>query len=124
MDIPGIHHVQIAIPKDGEDSARIFNGDLLGLEQIPKPGHLHRRGGEWFRTANLELHLGVDRKFRSATKAHGALQSAEIADLRRQLVLHGHQVVDDETLPGFDRFSSADPFGNRVELLESSEIST
>jgi hypothetical protein len=41
-----------------------------------------------------------------------------LASLRRRLVAAGCGVVEDEPLPGFARCYLADPFGNRVELLE------
>ena len=40
-----IDHVQIAIPVGGEDQARPFYGDLLGLTEVPKPAELAKRGG-------------------------------------------------------------------------------
>jgi len=40
--------------------------------------------------------------------------------LRRRLEGAGFVVVDDEPLPGFDRFYAYDPFGNRLELLSGS----
>ena len=55
-----LHHVQIAIPAGGEDRARDFYGRLLGLPEIAKPEHLRARGGVWFQTETLQLHLGVD----------------------------------------------------------------
>jgi hypothetical protein len=31
----------------------------------------------------------------------------------------GYQVLEDEALPGYHRFYVDDPFGNRIEFLES-----
>ena len=64
-----IHHVQVAIPAGGEDEARRFYAGVLGLREIDKPENLRARGGVWFETRNLQLHLGVDRSFTPATKA-------------------------------------------------------
>ena len=114
-----LHHVQLAMPEGGEDAARAFYGGLLGLPEVPKPPHLAARGGVWFeREGALRLHLGVERPFAPALKAHPAFLVAGLARLRRRLVDAGSAVVEDEPLPGFARCYVADPFGNRVELLE------
>jgi catechol 2,3-dioxygenase-like lactoylglutathione lyase family enzyme len=113
-----IHHVQVAMPAGGEERARRFFGGLLGLAELPKPANLRGRGGVWFATGNLELHLGVDADFRPARKAHVALQVADLAGLRERLGAAGHPTTEDEPLPDHDRCYVADPFGNRLELLE------
>jgi catechol 2,3-dioxygenase-like lactoylglutathione lyase family enzyme len=114
----GIHHVQVAMPRGGEDRARRFYGDLLGFPEISKPANLLGRGGVWFQTANLQLHIGVDKVFMPATKAHIAYQVENLEAFRARLVAAGVVITDDEPLPGFDRFYVDDPFGNRVEILE------
>jgi catechol 2,3-dioxygenase-like lactoylglutathione lyase family enzyme len=114
-----LHHVQTAIPAGGEEAARRFYGDLLGPHEIPKPANLRARGGVWFATASLPLHLGVDPAFRPATKAHVAFQVPDLPALRRRLLAAGHHITIDEPLPGYDRCHTTDPFGNRVEVLQS-----
>jgi catechol 2,3-dioxygenase-like lactoylglutathione lyase family enzyme len=115
---PRIHHVLVAMPQGGEDAARAFYGDLLGFAEIAKPDNLVARGGVWFQTANLQLHLGVEAAFTPATKAHIAYQVDGLDSLRTRLLGAGLGITDDEPLPGFDRFYVDDPFGNRIELLE------
>lgn len=119
--LPGIHHVLVAIPAGGEDIARAFYGDLLGLREIAKPEHLVMRGGCWFETGTLQLHLGVDKDFRPTTKAHVAYQVPDLAAMRARFEAAGVAIVEDEPLFGYDRFYVADPFGNRVELLQPDE---
>ena len=58
----------------------------------------------------------------SVCKARPALLVVDVASLRRRLKGAGVVVVDDEPLPGFDRFYADDPFGNRLELLSVSSI--
>ena len=120
MEMVSLHHVQIAIFEGGEPLARSFYGALLGLAEVPKPPNLQRRGGVWFDTGTIQLHLGVDPSFTPAAKAHVALLVADLDALRARLSALGYPRVDDEPLPGFDRFYSSDPFGNRVELLAPS----
>jgi catechol 2,3-dioxygenase-like lactoylglutathione lyase family enzyme len=116
--MPSIDHVQVAIPAGGEAAGRRFYGDLLGFAELPKPANLQGRGGVWFATGNLQLHLGVDPVFRPAEKAHVAFQVRGLAALRARLAAAGYAVADDEPLDGYQRFYVHDPFGNRMELLE------
>ncbi len=117
MGVPEIHHVQIAIPEHGEALARQFYGEILGFSEIPKPENLQKRGGVWFRTGNMDLHLGVDRPFAPATKAHVAYRIDDLVNTKSRLTRAGFPIIDDEPLPGFERFYTLDPFGNRIELL-------
>ena len=68
-----IAHVQLAMPAGGEDTARRFFVALCGMTEIPKPTELAKRGGCWFRSGQVEIHLGVEQDFRPAAKAHPAL---------------------------------------------------
>ncbi len=122
-----LHHVQVSIPADGEDSARRFYGEALGLTEVPKPPSLAGRGGCWFRAFDgeavvAEIHLGIDSPFVPAKKAHPALvlDSAQaLEELGARLQAHGFEVswTDRHTLEGYERFHCRDPFGNRVEIL-------
>ena len=119
MALPSIDHVQVAIAAGGE-VARRFYGDLLGFPEIPKPENLRRRGGVWFGTGNLDLHLGVDADFRPARKAHVAFRVADLAAVRDRLAAAGYPAVEGEPLPGRRRCYVDEPFGNRTELVEES----
>lgn len=55
--------------------------------------------------------------FRPATKAHPAFLVDDIESVRQHLMDEGVEVVDDQPLPGYNRFYAFDPFGNRIELL-------
>jgi catechol 2,3-dioxygenase-like lactoylglutathione lyase family enzyme len=118
MRIVGIDHVQLAMPAGGEDAARRFYRDVLGMEEIPQPAALARRGGAWFRRGDVELHLGVEADFRPARKAHPALRVDGLTALIVRCVNAGFPVERDVPLPGIERVKVADPFGNRIELVE------
>jgi catechol 2,3-dioxygenase-like lactoylglutathione lyase family enzyme len=121
MRVVGIEHVQLAMPRGEEDRARAFYSGILGIPEVPKPPELAKRGGVWFESGSLKIHLGVEAEFRPARKAHPALL---VEDLRALIVLlreRGVQVIDDDALEGFMRVYVADPFGNRIELMEPSE---
>ena len=112
-----LHHVQLAMPAGGEDEARRFFGDLLGMAELAKPPALAARGGVWFRTGSLEVHLGVEADFRPATKAHPGIAVADLDGLAARLAAAGIDVRWDELFPGRRRFYADDPFGNRLEFL-------
>ena len=114
-----LDHVQLAAPPGSEDEARRFYGEMLGLEEIPKPQPLQASGGLWFRLGDRELHLGIEEPFAPARKAHPGLrtQPDRLAALAVRLEAAGAPVQWDERYPGVRRFYTADPFGNRLEIL-------
>ena len=116
--IRAIDHVQLAMPAGEEARARTFYGGVLGMEEVEKPPALAARGGVWFRAGEAQVHLGVERDFRPARKAHPALRVEGLPAVVARLRTAGAEVIDDEALPGYDRIYTADPFGNRLELLE------
>lgn len=118
MPIHAIDHVQLAMPAGAEHVARGFYGALLGLPEQPKPPHLAARGGCWFESATVKVHLGVEADFRPARKAHPALLVTDLDGLVATLEAAGVAIVDDEPLEGFHRVYASDPFGNRLELME------
>ena len=118
MRLVRLDHVQLAMPPGGEERARAFFGGALGIPEVPKPPELARRGGCWFEHGELKIHLGVEKDFRPARKAHPALQVSDLAGLIGKLKELGYPVKEDEPLEGYQRVYVHDPFGNRIELLE------
>ena len=118
MRIRALDHVQLAMPAGEEARARAFYRGALGIPEIPKPPHLAARGGCWFESDTVKIHLGVDREFRPARKAHPALIVDGLAKLVERLRAGGYTLADDEPLEGYDRIYVYDPFGNRIELME------
>lgn len=117
--IEALDHVQLTMPFGGEDEARDFYAGLLGLPEVPKPLHLAKRGGCWFESGVIKVHLGVEADFRPARKAHPAFRLADLVILAKHLAEAGFSVTEDEPLAGFDRCYVDDPFGNRIELIEA-----
>ena len=113
-----IDHVQLAMPAEGENAARAFYGQVLGLTEVPKPAVLAVRGGVWFSAGGVHLHLGIEADFRPARKAHPALQVDALSELVARCEAAGYAVRRGEDLPGVTRVHVDDPFGNRLELLE------
>jgi len=81
---------------------------------------LRSRGGAWFALGNGgQLHVGVEEPFAPAQKAHPAfrLPTDQLDELAARLEAAGERVEWDDSLPGVRRFYTADPWGNRLELL-------
>ncbi|HET9719038.1 MAG TPA: VOC family protein [Solirubrobacteraceae bacterium] len=123
MLIEGLDHVQVAAPPGCEAEARRFYGDLLGLTELEKPESLQRRGGVWFAVGAQQLHVGVEAPFTPARKAHPALRvrPGSLDSLAARLEAAGVTVAWDGEIAGVRRFFSADPWGNRIELLVAAE---
>ena len=117
--IAGIDHVQIAAPAGCEEEARAFYGAVLGMLELEKPPALKSRGGCWFQCGAQQLHVGVEGDFRAARKAHPAFQVSDLDALRGVLWQNGVGVTDDEALPDVRRFYAEDPWGNRLEFVET-----
>lgn len=113
----GYDHVQLAIPRGGEDRMRAFFVGLLGMREVPKPEPLSREGC-WFETDGLALHVGIDPHFAPALKAHPAFRVEDASALRRRLEAAGVECRDDKPLAGIARFFADDPFGNRLEFVQ------
>lgn len=112
----GIDHVQVAIPVGGEDVARGFYQDVLGLVEAPKPEALAVRGGAWFEAGTTRVHVGAESEFIPARKAHPALV---VDDLRGFVAARSLEVRWSDEIPGTIRCHVDDPFGNRLELIDS-----
>jgi catechol 2,3-dioxygenase-like lactoylglutathione lyase family enzyme len=114
-----LDHVQLAGPPGCEAEARRFYGGLLGLPEIPKPEPMEASGGVWFGAGSQELHIGIEEGFAPARKAHPGLRvdSRELDALAERLGAAGAPVAWDDRYPGVRRFYTADPFGNRLEIL-------
>ena len=114
-----IDHVQLAMPRGEEAKARAFYGELLGMTELAKPAELAKRGGCWFASGSVQIHLGVEEDFRSAKKAHPGLRCAKYDGLMARLRAAGVEVVEDLNIPGVRRGHVFDCFGNRLELVEA-----
>ena len=117
MTLEAIDHVQVAIPRGGEDEARAFYAGLLGLAEAAKPERLAARGGCWFENGRVRLHCGVEEPFSPAGKAHIAFRVDDVATMARRARAAGYDVREDEPLVGHERIYIHDPFGNRLEFL-------
>jgi catechol 2,3-dioxygenase-like lactoylglutathione lyase family enzyme len=117
MTVLALDHLQIAMPKGREAEGRAFYGGVLGLTELPKPPELAKRGGCWFACGPLQLHLGVEAEFSPAKKAHPAFLVTDLAAMEAKVRAAGYSITSDAPSEGRERFFTADPFGNRIELI-------
>jgi catechol 2,3-dioxygenase-like lactoylglutathione lyase family enzyme len=118
MQLVRLDHIQLAMPEGREAEAVSFYSGLLELDVVPKPPVLAARGGCWFHTGAITVHLGVDATFVPATKAHPAFVVEDLDALASVLERAGVPVAFDDALDGVHRAYVADPFGNRIELID------
>jgi len=105
------------MPSGREDDARRFYSDVLGMAEMRKPAELAKRGGVWFSSGKVQIHLGVETDFRPAKKAHPALQTRLFEELKARLTAHEVDFTEDHAMPGTRRFYIYDCFGNRLEII-------
>ncbi len=119
MTILSIDHVQLAMPIGEEDLARAFYVHVLGFVEVPKPPELAKRGGAWFQSGNVQLHLGVDLDFHPARKAHPAFIVDDLDAVITRVERARYKTdTSQPPLDGYKRAHVFDPFGNRIELMQ------
>jgi catechol 2,3-dioxygenase-like lactoylglutathione lyase family enzyme len=115
----GLDHVQLAMPPGRESEAEAFYTGFLGFVRIPKPEPMAARGGAWFASGPVALHLGVEVDFRAARKAHPALVVRDLAGLVAAAAAEGVEVRPNPDQPRGAGYYIDDPFGNRIELIDA-----
>jgi len=118
MSIIGVDHVQLAMPPGSEARAREFYGDVLELPERPKPPELAARGGCWFESESVKIHLGVEQDFRPSAKAHPGLLVDDLDSVLSRCRQKGFQASEPELIEATRRAFVQDPFGTRIELME------
>ncbi len=117
--IVNLHHAQITIPNEAENEGRRFYCQVMGLQEIEKPDSLKSRGGFWLLVGDKDVHVELKKDVdRRVTKAHLAYLVNDLIGWRDHLEKHGLLIKELSPIPGFDRFESGDPFGNRLEFIQ------
>lgn len=119
MPILSLDHVQLAIPGGGEKRARSFYSGILGLTEVAKPASMAGRSSIWLTAGPVNLHLGVEEEFHPAKRAHPALVVDNLDDILAACERAGLPTRPDKSFNNFRRVHVFDPFGNRLELMES-----
>ena len=87
------------------------------MQELPKPPLLAQRGGVWFASGDVQIHIGIEQDFRPARKAHPALRCSDYEGLLARLRSAGVEVSEVNDIPGVRRAYVLDLFGNRIELV-------
>jgi catechol 2,3-dioxygenase-like lactoylglutathione lyase family enzyme len=114
-----LHHVNVTVPAELEASTKDFYGNVLGLEQVPKPAAA-RQSGAWYQIGATQLHLSVD------NETAGPLSSRHVCfavpDLnaaeKRFREAKVEIIPDPRPMPGTPRFYVRDPGGNQLEIVQ------
>lgn len=118
--IKRIHHAHIPIPPGAEPEARKFYCGVMGLAEVQKPEMLRGNPGFWMQLGDQQIHVGPDTNPTPPNSvAHVAYEVSDLAEWKAQLAAHGCGFKDSETIPGYIRAETRDPFGNRIEFLQS-----
>jgi catechol 2,3-dioxygenase-like lactoylglutathione lyase family enzyme len=112
-----LDHFQVCIPTGKEDEARKFYTGIIGLKEISKPHELRANGGLWYQIADIQFHIGTENEI-NRSKRHPAFEVSNLEEAKRHLIENGVAIKEEIQIPGLNRFSFFDPFGNRIELLE------
>lgn len=116
MNITGIDHVQIAVPRSLEAEAVAFYRDVLGLTEIEKPADMKGRGGAWFQAGAIQFHIGLDPEGSPPSRRHVCFLVSDLDKARARALAHGLALEKDGPAEGLIRFFVRDPAGNRVEI--------
>ena len=113
-----LNHIQICIQSGEEDKARHFYCNILGLEEIEKPDILKPNGGFWLQMNTIQIHIGTE-EIIAQSKRHPAFEIEDLDKVKNYLINQGVKIKTDQPIPGFDRFSLFDYWGNRIEFMQS-----
>jgi catechol 2,3-dioxygenase-like lactoylglutathione lyase family enzyme len=114
-------HINICVPPERLEEALRFYVDVIGLKQIERPDHLFSTPGYWFDINDIQMHIGVEPQM-SRSVRHIAFEVKSVDNAMKIFENHSVQIVNEPEIPGRKRFAFIDPFGNRMELLETTDL--
>jgi len=121
IGITQVHHIQIFVPREVEQEAKHFYGDVLGLEEIPKPEAWRKNGGAWYRHGPNQLHLSLLRQPEDnrGSQRHVCYMVADLDHAEKIMREAGVEIVpDDRPFDQWTRFYVRDPGGNYIEIAQ------
>ena len=115
LTVERLDHVAVIVTD--VDRARAFYGGILGLPEIPRPRSFDFPGA-WFQAGPEVIHLLGQPTPDPRGRRHFCLWVADVHAAARYLAARGLLVTWDTRykIDGVDRFFTADPDGNRVEI--------
>jgi catechol 2,3-dioxygenase-like lactoylglutathione lyase family enzyme len=119
VEVVGLDHLELAIPRGEEALARLFYEGVLGLQEVRKPAWVSRQGGIWYIGPDIAVHLNAVEAFRPTRETHAALIVADIGHARAVLERKGVPIDEDASGLPVRRCFVTDPFGNSIELIDA-----
>jgi catechol 2,3-dioxygenase-like lactoylglutathione lyase family enzyme len=120
VQVKRLQHTSVPMPPGGNDLARAFYGEALGMREIPKPSTLSNNL-VWF-AANEngdEVHVFQEENMGpNSAEQHLCLEVDDIEAFRMRLVEHGFDPRTPESIVNRPRLFVRDPFDNLIELVE------
>ena len=118
MAVISLQHASVPMPSDGNDKARHFYGETIGLTEITPPSVLGTERFVWFTIGDSgdEVHCYSDDRGPNSPGQHLCIRVDDPEDIRARLQANGYETLDTDAIPNRPRFFTADPFGNRVEI--------
>lgn len=119
MKIKRLQHTSIPMPPGGNDEARRFYTEVLGLREVPSPSTLHQHRLVWFSLGDDgdELHLLTEEGFAPGTNGqHLCMVTDDVDAFRAHLASQGVDIGEEPPIHHRPRFSFRDPFGNKIEI--------
>lgn len=105
----------VALDVRNVEKAALFYGKLLGLQEIPRPESFDFPG-LWYDLGNIILHIVGPRK-PALGSHHIAFWVDDVHACAEEVLKAGFEVKwDSYKILGVDRFFTADPEGNRIEI--------
>ncbi len=121
IDLVRLNHVSFAIRE--LDASKRFFGEVLGLEEIPRPGFPF--GGAWYALGDRQLHLikvdddGREARGRIGRKDHMALEVGDAKAVRQRLSDGGLEFEEGSNQAlGMDQVFCRDPDGHVIEFVQ------
>ena len=115
--LTAVDHVNLSMPRGGEEIADGFYRDLFGLTIRDKAPDAD---GRWSVGEGFEVHLGAVETFLPQERSHPAFRVDDLDSLAARLTAEGLPFHPEYLEGRVVRTFTADPFGNRIELIEHS----
>ena len=116
-----VQHVSVPMPAGGNDEMRRFYNETLGFTEITPPSVLGPERFVWFAVGDggHELHAyTMDPFVQSQPSQHFCVQVDDGQAARDKLAAADFPVNEEPVINNRPRFSTMDPFGNKVEITE------
>ncbi len=120
-----IQHVSVPMPpgSESDQKARAFDGEALGLAEVPPPIDLAPRQLVWFSVGGPEtgdeLHCFAEAGPHPNTPSqHLCFEVDDLEATRQRLTEHGVKIESTTDIHNRPRFNITDPFGNLIEITQ------